>query len=76
MSICNHGMELLIHATAEIRVLISNYDILVLISPMHSNKPNITGQPSVTEFQYFVTKIKLLLLKFSLNFGQNAEFFV
>ena len=32
-----------------------------------------TGLPSVTEFQYFVTEITLLLLKFSLNFGQNTE---
>ena len=29
--------------------------------------------PSVTEFQYFVTEITLLLLKFSWNFGQNTE---
>ena len=32
-----------------------------------------SGLPSVTEFQYFVTEITLLLLKFSLNFGQNTE---
>ena len=34
--------------------------------------PN-AGLPSVTEFQYFVTEITLLLLKFLLNFGQNTE---
>ena len=27
----------------------------------------------VTEFQYFVTEITLLLLKFSWNFGRNTE---
>ena len=31
------------------------------------------GLPSVTEFQYFVTEITLLLLKFSWNFGPNTE---
>ena len=31
------------------------------------------GLPSVTEFQYFVMEITLLLLKFSWNFGQNTE---
>ena len=34
-----------------------------------------TGLPSVTEFQYFVTEITLLLLKFSLNFGPNTEIY-
>ena len=29
--------------------------------------------PSVTEIQYFLIKITLLLLKFSWNFGQNTE---
>ena len=33
----------------------------------------VPGLPSVTEFQYFVTEITLLLLKFSWNFGQNTE---
>ena len=32
-----------------------------------------TWLPSVTEFQYFVTEITLLLLKFSWNFGQITE---
>ena len=31
------------------------------------------GLPSVTEFQYFVTEITVLLLKFSRNFGKNTE---
>ena len=33
----------------------------------------IPGVPSVTEFQYFVTEITLLLLKFSWNFVQNTN---
>ena len=33
----------------------------------------LAGLPSVTEFQYFVTEITLMLLKFSWNFGQNTE---
>ena len=33
----------------------------------------LPGLPSVTEFQYFVTEITMLLLKFSWNFGQYTE---
>ena len=33
----------------------------------------VTGLPSATVFQYFVTEITLWLLKLSWNFGQNTE---